>query len=1654
MKKASLLTLLFLFFLTFAQAQMQVGGRTLYGNEWINYDQTYYKIPVAKDGVYRISRQALEGAGISLAEQGERLQLFHLGEEVPIYIGENYIEFYGKQNRGELDRFLYENGEADMLNPEYSLITDTAAYFLTVAPAGTQGWRYTDVPNDLTNLPAPEAWYWAEEQRVYSNRVVQQSFNDIAESVFNAGEGYAVTRRINQPLEVSFTTPHRFDADVQDTLAVSMVGIGANAHEVSILANGSTLDQWSSFRYEMWQRNYTISNTAEETNVQILDVTGRIGVGYLRLVYPRQFNFDNQRAFTFEIEASDQVKYLEIENFNTGNANPVLYDLTNGLRIETTVENNLVKVKIPPSFRQRAFILINTQNGFTAVNQLQPITFQNFANTDAEFIIISNKRLYDDGNGNNWVAAYEQYRASEAGGSYRTLVVDVDDLYEQFAYGLSRHPLSIRNFAHFVKNRWTNPRYMLLIGKGRTYNAIRNNVSSNFYLPTFGAPGSDNLLAASPGTMMPIIPIGRVAASTPDDVRVYLNKIREYENPVTLKKENRAWRKEVIHLGGGGDAREQSSIRNALERMQDMIEQNAFGADVFSLYKTSSDPVQQSKSDALVAQINSGASILTFFGHSSPEGFDFAVDDPSTYQNKGRYPVIFSLGCLTGNFFTGGTNTASERFIFEEEKGAIAFISSTDNATIFPLSDFQSTYYNLLGDELYGKSIGEIMQRTINDRSDNGGLTYRTLLQQMAIHGDPAIVISPYDNPDYVIEENSVEFFPNIIDAQRDSFTVQFNVLNIGKAIEDSLLIEIVRAFPDQLQDTPIELKIAAPKSQQEVRVNIPTQGRRAIGANKIYIKLNTDNHIEEAPTPEASSNNEYFDVFGKRGAEVFVFSNTVEPVYPTNFSIVNEENITLQAVTTNINAPSQTYIMEMDTTANFDSPLRQRREINQSGGLIAWQPNLTLQDSTVYYWRVSPDSTAERGYLWRQHSFTYIKKSAPGWNQSHIYQFKENRLVNIFLPEATRRWNFALDQKTLEVGNTTYQGRGSYTPVGWIDGSPYIYQDYGPKINAGMQVYVLNGNTGQAWGNGRPGRFGSRVSWGTTAFPFSTLTTEQRATFINFLRDTIPSGHYVLMFSIQRPNLTYQPEEWESDTEILGTNLFEILEEQGATRIRETADSTARPYVFLYRKDDPSFTPFEKLADSTNQILEEEIAIFGNWYNGTITTPTIGNAKEWTELIWQASEIDSMDQLSVNIYGVRPDSSATLLVSDLTEFRAPLDGIDAQEYPMLRLEFNAEDEAERTMPQLDYWRIHYEGLPDATLAPNLHLRFQQDTIQQGEELQFEVAIANTSAYDLDSLLVQFALINEQGENILDSIRFKPLPQQDTMIVSWSPSTRFLKGQQRLIVEVNPNDDQPELYHFNNTGIFDFYAIADRRNPLLDVTFDGTRIMDGDLVSAKPLITIALEDENQFLLLSDTSLFSIFLEKPNPDDPITPIVVPVNLNTDNIYFEPAESQKRNRATIEWQEEFTESGEYALLVQAKDVTGNASGAVDFKVRFNVITESQISNVLNYPNPFSTSTRFVYTLTGAEPPADYMIRIMTISGRIVRELTATDLGPLKIGTHQTDFAWDGTDAFGDRLANGVYLYQFIARDQSGNELARYENSTDRFFKNNIGKLVILR
>ena len=104
-------------------------------------------------------------------------------------------------------------------------------------------------------------------------------------------------------------------------------------------------------------------------------------------------------------------------------------------------------------------------------------------------------------------------------------------------------------------------------------------------------------------------------------------------------------------------------------------------------------------------------------------------------------------------------------------------------------------------------------------------------------------------------------------------------------------------------------------------------------------------------------------------------------------------------------------------------------------------------------------------------------------------------------------------------------------------------------------------------------------------------------------------------------------------------------------------------------------------------------------------------------------------------------------------------------------------------------------------------------------------------------------------------------------------------------------------------------------------------------------------------------------------------------------------------------------------------------------------------------FSTSTRFVFTLTGSEEPDEIIIQILTVSGRVVREISEDQLGRVYIGRNITEYAWDGTDEFGDPLANGVYLYTVKAQI-SGEEILRLESGADKHFKRGFGKMYLMR
>jgi flagellar hook assembly protein FlgD len=147
------------------------------------------------------------------------------------------------------------------------------------------------------------------------------------------------------------------------------------------------------------------------------------------------------------------------------------------------------------------------------------------------------------------------------------------------------------------------------------------------------------------------------------------------------------------------------------------------------------------------------------------------------------------------------------------------------------------------------------------------------------------------------------------------------------------------------------------------------------------------------------------------------------------------------------------------------------------------------------------------------------------------------------------------------------------------------------------------------------------------------------------------------------------------------------------------------------------------------------------------------------------------------------------------------------------------------------------------------------------------------------------------------------------------------------------------------------------------------------------------------------------------------------------------------------------GIYTFSVEAEDASGNPAGEIPYSVNFEVINESSVTNFYPYPNPFSTSTRFVFTLTGSYIPDNLKIQILTVTGRVVREIMMDELGPIRIGNNITDYAWDGRDEYGDQLANGVYLYRVIL-DTGSNSIKHRSTAGDKAFDKGYGKLYILR
>ncbi len=1632
-----------------------------FGNEWIDPAKTYFKIKVAQNGIYKVTYEELTAAGFPQSGiQGTALKLINFGNEQAIFVSDNdfgandYIEFYGEKNTIGLDSLLFDDWQKDLFNPEYSFVSDTNAYFLTISPE-TSNLRYTLVNPDYNNITlTPFPYYQHTEKVVYSGSFFKNVDGDIRYSQFEPSEGFG------SGLQQASTTSLNASLLVETGPApVLKFRTGQNNHvsNLEISWNNQLKDTKLTNPRLTTQHTYTLdkseikaTNTLNLKNIQ--STNDRHTIAYVSLKYPRAFDFGNKSEYNFDLPSATGKRLLDITAFKSDNQPVYVFDISNKIRYSTKINSGKVQVIVNPTSAESGYYMIAENDGSRKVSGISVFKPRSYAYTGQQYILISNKSLYETGP--NYVKDYADYRSSSIGGNYKTEILEIQDLYDHFGYGIDRHFVSVKNWAGFAKKNWKEAKFAMVLGKAieypymRTSNDVINNVDRVFFVPTFGYPGSDNMLLSEKNFPDPYFAIGRLAARTPDEIRNYLDKVKLYEQALKSEQsiEAKYWTKRVMHLGGGKNDFEQTAIQNGLDNMASLLKDTIYGADVKSYFKNTYDAVQFSVNEEITHLFEDGVSLINFFGHSGSTTWDFSIQNPRNYNNYGKYPLINSFGCYSGNLHGVGKGI-SESFVLEKDKGSISFLASSGTAFISSLSSYGYRFYDTWLNKLRYRTVGEVITYLAN-QSRNSQFAELALYAQLTYHGDPAIKLYLEKLPDYLFEEKSVRTIPSTVQASAVDYKIELNIANLGIYRLDSVDVQFLHFLPDGKVADTIKLRLPGIANMHKVILDLKNYGPKSVGNNTLVAKIDPENKISEGPLPAAENNNNLV-INGVQGFEFYVTDNVATAIYPPDFAMINTpDHMILKASTGSVPLAKGSYVFQIDTTAYFNSPLLETSKVESTGGLITYKPSLPAVPDRVYYWRVSPDSTSAEGYKWSSASFAFLPDEAEGWNQSHFFQFTQNEFTDLEISEdSKRKFEFGQEIFSIKIRNKIWDPSdvpGYFVNnIRWGAVIPWNFMESGLGFVINVKSDYIGGIL-----NPPGGLYGSLnpTSDNLRGFFFKTETLNDRKNIIEFLEKEFTDNTYLNVFTILRnPNSKLNANEWAADSIVLGRNLFSVLESFGANKIRNL---TSKSVPYILQVENGKGVINEDIGSSIDDIAETTMLVSRNLQHGLCRSNYINKVKKIKKAIFTIGELNEYKNYSVAITKKDSQNIENVLLNGLQNLDSPVDLISLN-LNSLHLKLEISDSTNRKAPQLNFWRVSYDPLPDAAITfvksePNL----SNNEVNQGEKVKIFYNVTSVNFVAMDSILVKFSYTDNNnqvisayrklgklnaGQMLSDAIEF-PIPAGTTSEI-------------RFIIAINPDNNQPELNHFNNVLTKLFNVSRDKDNPLLDVYFDGIKIMDGDIVSPKPEILITLEDDNTFLPVTDPNLFEIKLDTGRNQ------IIEIPMDSPQIKFSPA-SATNPTAKVQYYPTLKD-GDYRLVVQGKDVTGNKSGINARNINFKVIEKQSVSNVLNYPNPFSTSTQFVFTLTGAEVPDIMSISILTLTGKVVREITKEQLGNLRIGVNRTDYRWDGTDEFGSKLANGVYLYKVNTRKKGGDKYDNYTNAkADVFFKEGFGKMVILR
>jgi hypothetical protein len=354
----------------------------------------------------------------------------------------------------------------------------------------------------------------------------------------------------------------------------------------------------------------------------------------------------------------------------------------------------------------------------------------------------------------NPLQAYANYRASAAGGGYDTLVLRMEELYDQFAFG-ERTPWALHLFLKFY---WPihRPQYLLLTGRSITpFAQVWKENASVFYrnaphsfefqdlVPSAGFPASDSYFVKGlePGEPeLSAMAVGRIPSKTSQDLSNYLDKVIEQESSGIAGPQR------ILHHVGGMNPLELARHSSFLAGFAALARSGLPEVEVTTYSKDTTAEIQRMD---LSEELNAGVSLLTYFGHGSLSSneLDFGyVSDPNFgYANAGKYPLLLINGCEYSNAF-GPSYSQGEDWLLTPKKGAIGVLSTSSLGVDLLLKRYTEIWYKQLfavASAAKPLSLGEVMLRTEREFLLRYGSSPENLTQlsQYLLLGDPAVRI-------------------------------------------------------------------------------------------------------------------------------------------------------------------------------------------------------------------------------------------------------------------------------------------------------------------------------------------------------------------------------------------------------------------------------------------------------------------------------------------------------------------------------------------------------------------------------------------------------------------------------------------------------------------------------------------------------------------------------------------------------------------------------------------------------------------------------------------------------------------------------------------------------------------------------------------------